>query len=223
MSFKTIFSKLKPSRKYLKWIFFLGVFVFLCVYFSNRSIENNAKGKTFSDAKQIPHNSVGVLLGTSKYLRNGTLNPYFLNRVQAAVELFNAGKIDYILVSGDNSTKEYDEVTDFKNALIERGIPAERIYLDYAGFRTLDTVVRAKEIFGQTKISFISQKFHNERAIFLAEAKGISAVGFNAEDVSLHFGIKVSIREYLARVKVFWDLLFAVQPKFLGEKVFIGK
>jgi SanA protein len=120
------------------------------------------------------------------------------------------------LVSGDNSQKDYDEPTDFKKDLIAKGIPEDRIFLDYAGFRTLDSIVRAKEVFGQTSITIISQKFHNQRAIYIAKQFGIDAIGFNAKDVyNSHF------REYLARSKASLDLVFNVQPKFLGEKIVI--
>ena len=108
---------------------------------------------------------------------------------------------------------------DFKEELVKRGIPEDRIFLDYAGFRTLDSVIRAKEIFGQEEITIISQEFHNERAIYLAGKNDIEAVGFNARDVSRRYGLKVQLREYLARTKVFLDILFEVEPKFLGEKI----
>ncbi len=123
------------------------------------------------------------------------------------------------MVSGDNGNKDYDEPTDFKEELIKRGIPKDKIFLDYAGFRTLDSVIRSKEIFGQKSITIISQEFHNERAIYLAHKSGIKAIGFNANDVSGKYGIRVQIREYLARTKVFIDILFDVKPKFLGEKI----
>ena len=104
-------------------------------------------------------------------------------------------------------------------ALMEKGIPECAITLDYAGFRTLDSVVRAKEIFGQNNITIISQKFHNERAIYLAENHGIKAVGYNAKNVIGRYGIKTKIREYFARTKVFIDIIFGITPKFLGEKI----
>ncbi len=138
------------------------------------------------------------------------------------MKLFEEGKIDYILVSGDNGSKYYDEPSDFKEELIRRGIPAAQIYLDYAGFRTLDSVVRAKKIFGQERITIISQKFHNERAIYLAEKNGISAIGFNAKDLSGKYGLKTKVREYLARTKAFIDILFGVEPKFLGKQITIA-
>ena len=192
---------------------------FLFVLIANYSIGKSAESKVFSETAKIEKNKVGLVLGTAKNLKNGRLNLYFKYRIEATVKLYKAGKIEYVLVSGDNGNTEYDEPTDFKEALIKRGIPAEKIYLDYAGFRTLDSVVRAKEIFGQEKITIISQQFHNERVIFLAEKKGINAVGFNAQDVSGRYGLKVRLREYLARTKVFIDILLGVQPKFLGDKI----
>lgn len=122
-------------------------------------------------------------------------------------------------MSGDNSVKNYNETEDMKFSLMEKGIPEDHIFEDFAGFRTLDSVVRAKEIFGQNSIAIISQKFHNERAIFLAQKNGMSAYGFNADAVSKAYGFKTNLREKFARVKVFVDLIFGVEPKFGGEKI----
>lgn len=167
----------------------------------------------------IPNNNVGLLLGTSPKLKNGKNNLYFDYRITATEELYKAGKIKYILISGDNCKESYNEPEEMKKALMEEGIPEEVIYLDYAGFRTLDSVVRAKEIFGQNQFTIISQKFHNERAIYLAEKNGIKAIGFNAKDVDVHSGLKTQIRERFARVKMFMDLMINKQPHFLGKKV----
>ncbi len=197
----------------------IGVLLLAIIFIANYSIESNSEGKIYIEADKIPKNKVGLLLGTSKLLVNGRVNLYYQYRVDATIKLFKAGKIDFVLVSGDNSTVANDEPTDFKNDLIKGGIPEDRIVLDYAGFRTLDSVVRAKEIFGQDSITIISQEFHNERAIYLAEKNGIKAVAYNAKDVSGSYGYKVKLREYLARTKVFIDIIFHVQPKFLGETI----
>ena len=133
--------------------------------------------------------------------------------------MYKSGKISYILVSGDNSTEYYNEPEQFKKELIKHGIPEDKIFLDYAGFRTLDSVVRAKKVFGQSKITIISQKFHNERAIYIAEKHGIDAIGFNARDVSKNYGFKTKVREYFARSKAIIDVVFNVDPKFLGDKI----
>jgi len=209
------------KKKFLTILFIAIGLLVLAVFIPNYVIVNNASDKMYTDVKSIKKNKVGLLLGTSKLLANGRINLYYQFRVDAAVALYKAGKINFILVSGDNSTVDNDEPTDFKNDLIKKGVPAEKIILDYAGFRTLDSVVRAKEIFGQSEITIISQQFHNERAIYLAEKYDISAIGFNAKDVSGRYGYKVQLREYLARTKVFVDLVFGVKPKFLGKKIVI--
>ena len=210
-------------RKKVKYMVLLAIIIpLLLLFFANYAIVNTAENKVFNTTSSIEYNRVGLLLGTSKLLKNGRVNLFYLYRVDAAVALYKAGKVEFILVSGDNSTVHNDEPTDFKNDLIANGIPAEKIVLDYAGFRTLDSAVRAKEIFGLTQVTFISQKFHNERAIYLAEKHGIEAIGFNAKDVGGQSGTKVMLREYLARVKVFVDLLFGVEPHFLGEKIEIN-
>lgn len=185
-------------------------------------VEYNANDKLYSNTDGIPHNKVGLLLGTAPITPWGTHNNYFDYRINAAVELFKANKVDYILVSGDNHSTDYDEPSCMRDSLMVRGIPEDKIILDYAGFRTLDSVVRAKEIFGQDSITIISQPFHNERAIYLANNYGIEAIGYNAQDVEYwKKKLKIHGREYLARVKMFIDLYTGKQPKFLGEKIVI--
>jgi len=191
----------------------------LLIWLCNLVITNAAEGKTFSNTNDISKNKVGLVLGTSNKLIGGLPNPYYTYRIQAALLLYQSDKVDFILVSGDNATTFYNEPQTFKNDLVKRGIPKDRIFLDYAGFRTLDSMVRAKEVFGLDSVTVISQKFHNERAIYLAEKKGLVAIGFNAEDIAMKNGIKVQLREYLARVKVFIDLLFNTGPRFYGERI----
>lgn len=117
--------------------------------------------------------------------------------------------------------KHYNEPQDMKDALIAKGVDADHLYIDAAGFRTLDSMVRMKEIFGQTKFTVISQQFHNERAIYLAEVYQMKPIAFNAKDVGHIRGLKVNIREKFARVKVFVDIILNIQPKFLGDSISI--
>lgn len=204
----------------------IGLIVFvllLLILFSNYTITNSAKDKTFSNVATIQKNRVGLLLGTAKYYKEGGINLYFKYRIDAAVELYNHDKIDFILVSGDNSSENYNEPKTFKKELIKRGIPEEVIFLDYAGFRTLDSVVRAEAIFGQENFTVISQQFHNERAIYLAEKNGITAIGYNARAVDGKNGFKVNFREYFARTKAFMDVIFDVEPKFYGKSIEIKR
>lgn len=208
------------KRKKVAILFLLScLLIIVSIYVSNKVIINKAEGKLFNYTENIPKNKVGLLLGTVKYLSDGRVNLYYQFRLSAAVELYKAEKIDFILVSGDNGSEGYDEPTDFKNDLIEAGIPEGKIFLDYAGFRTLDSVVRVKDVFGQTSVTIISQQFHNERALYLANHFDIEAIGYNARGVSGKKAIKVQLREYLARVKVFVDILLNVNPKFLGEPI----
>lgn len=203
-------------------IWFLSVVIMLgviCILVCNLIIENHSSAKLYSDIDTIPENNVGLLLGTSPKLGNGKNNLYFDYRILATVDLYNARKINYVLISGDNRKRGYNEPEEMKNALLQKGIPENVIHLDYAGFRTLDSVVRAKEIFGQSRFTIISQCFHNERAIYLANSYGIDAIGFNAKDVDVYNGLKTQIRELLARVKMFLDLAINKQPHFLGDKV----
>ena len=149
-----------------------------------------------------------MLLGTSPVLADGRSNLYFTHRIRAAAELYRAGKVRYIIASGDNRKHGYNEPEAMKAALIAQGIPAERIIPDYAGIRTLDSVLRARSIFGQPSYIIVSQKFHNERAVYLARAHGIRAGGF-----------KTRVREYGARMKMYLDLLTGKQPKHGGETI----
>lgn len=212
--------------KIFKKILIIGLIFFglsaLFVFWANFTINSETEDNVTSEISKLPNEKVGLLLGTSKTLANGSPNPYFFNRIKAAAELYNSGKIQNIIVSGDNSRKNYNEPEDMKNELVKAGVPVEKIYEDFAGFRTLDSVVRAKEIFGQKSFIVISQQFHNERAVYLARKNGIEAFGYNAKDVNKYAGFKTNAREKLARAKVFWDFLFDVDPKFGGEKILIN-
>jgi len=201
-------------------IIFLSVLSSIILFTIWANININIKSKNFitGNIEKVKSQKTGLVLGTSRNLNNGWENEYFFNRIEAAVELYKNGKINYIIVSGDNSRNDYNEPEDMKNELVKKGIPEEKIFLDYAGFRTLDSVIRAKEIFGQTSFIVISQKFHNERAVFIARKNGIEAYGYNAKDV--HYkSYKTRVREFFARDKVFYDLIFNVEPKFYGDKI----
>jgi SanA protein len=189
------------------------------ILYCDNQVKAAAQGKTFSDVSSMSHSHVGLLLGTGKYLGNGAVNPYYRYRIEAAAALLKAGKLDYLVISGDNSRKDYNEPETMRADLIAAGIDSSRMYLDYAGFRTFDSMVRLREIFSQDSVTIISQQFHNERALFIARKEGITAVGFNARDVSTSVGFRTQLREKLARVKVFVDYLFHNEPKFLGPKV----
>jgi SanA protein len=214
---------MKRKRNWAKIIKRTAIFSLLFGLFwffgANWAIESNAEDKIFDQVSDCPKVKVALVLGTSRTLKHGNDNLYFSYRIKAAVELYRAGKVKYILVSGDNGQTTYDEPTDMKNALVAAGIPAKRIFLDYAGFRTLDSMERALKVFGQKEVIVVSQRFHNERAIYLGEHFGMTVYGYNAQDVAKMGGFKTKVRERFARMKVFWDILFGVDSKFLGEAV----
>ena len=210
------------KRKFIKRIILTGLVVLAFIIYCNVRIDCYSKSRVYDNVADIPHYHTALLLGTSPVGRFGGPNVFFISRINATVELYNAGKVDRILVSGDNRKEEYNEPEAMKQALIEKGIPAGIIFLDYDGFRTYDSVIRAKEVFGQDSFIVVSQQFHNERAVFIAGKKGIDAVGYNARDVRLGYGIITHVREWGARCKVFLDLLFGKKPHFLGEPIDIG-
>lgn len=185
---------------------------------------SNAAGRTYDRTDEIPHNKVGLLLGTSPITRWGARNLYCENRIEAADELYKAGKIDYILVSGgDYREKEKygcDEPQALKDSLVARGVPADRIILDYEGVRTLNSIVKAKEVYGLDSVTLISQKYHNERAIYLADHHGLNVVAYNAKPSPiLKNRIRNTLRESLARPKMFLDLLTEKTPEFKDQKL----
>lgn len=186
---------------------------------ANSWVDGRTEDAVYDSSDAIQANRVGLVLGTSKYLRSRRPNPYFDNRIAAAVELYGKGKVRKLVISGDNRHSSYNEPRDMKQELVKRGIPDADIFLDYAGFRTYDSVFRLKEIFGQSRFTVISQEFHNRRAIFIAAALGLEAVGFNARDVGGASGLKVHARERLARVNAVLDVLLRKRPRFLGEKI----
>lgn len=196
----------------------MGAIILFLVIYSNRSIIDYAEDYVFDKITKIPENEIGLVLGTSKYAYNNGINPYFKYRMDAAARLYKAGKIKRIVVSGDNHKYGYNEPQQMKDYLIGLGVKEDHIVMDYAGFRTLDSMVRIKEIFGQTKVTVISQKFHNERAVYLASKKGIEAIGYNAK--TPWQSKRLRLREILAKFKAVLDInVLKTKPKFLGEKI----
>ncbi len=185
----------------------------------NILIKQSVKSELYHASSEIPHNRVGLLLGTSKYISKGTINLYYQYRIDAAVALFEHKKIDFILISGDNGQIEYNEPKTIRNDLIAAGIPSECIFLDYAGFRTWDSIIRAKKVFGETNLTVISQQFHNERAIYIGKFNGMKIIGYNAQDVPKKYGKKTMIRELFARIKLVIDIAVDKQPKYLGQTI----
>ncbi len=172
---------------------------------------------------EVPERRVGLLLGTGKHLSGTRIpNSYFVYRIQAAAELYHCGKISKILVSGDNGRKEYNEPEDMMKDLVAAGVPREDIVCDYAGFRTLDSILRAKKVFGQDHLTVISQQFHCERAIYIARCQGMDVIGYAArETASRKALLRRTARETLSRMAAWLDLhILKTSPRFYGETLF---
>ena len=168
--------------------------------------------------EQVPDARAAVVLGCVRVLKDGSRNRFYGYRIRAAADLYKAGKVKAVIVSGDNHVKGYDEPSDMKEDLVAAGIPAEKVVCDYAGFRTLDSVVRAKEVFGAERFIVVSQPFHVRRALFLAWGFGCDAYGYAAEDVRGINSVMTLLREQLAKIAALMDVVIRRQPKFLGSK-----
>lgn len=171
----------------------------------------------YNDVDDVESAQVALVLGTSHRLINGNPNPYFHERMQTAAKLYHTGKVKHILVSGDNATRYYNEPEKMRRALVKLGVPSDDITLDYAGFRTLDSIVRCKKIFGQDHVIIITQPFHSYRAQFISNYYDMNSVVMTTNEVEK--SLKVQFREYLARMLAVWDLyIINREPKFLGKK-----
>lgn len=210
-------------KSLLLGVIFIPLLIAGLIFASDQWVRHLADGVCYDDVAKLPAAEVALVLGCSPRI-GGQENLFYRHRIQAAVELYKADKVKAFIVSGDNGTHEYDEPTAMKESLIAAGVPEHDIYCDYAGFRTLDSVVRADAIFDQKKFIVVSQRFHNERAIFLAHHHDLEAVGYNAKDVSRSVGLMTHLREYLARVNAVLDVtLLQTEPKFYGPKVSISR
>jgi SanA protein len=185
-------------------------------------IEQSASPYATDHIDSVPPADVALVLGTSPRVVGQRPNLYFEYRLDAAAELQKAGKVKYLLVSGDNRHRDYDEPTAMRDGLIARGVPAEAIYRDFAGVRTLDSVLRARDIFAQSRYVVVSQAFHNHRAIWLARQNGIEAYGFDARDVPFEAAPQVRLRQYLSAARAIYDVLAGSTPNHGGPRIEIG-
>lgn len=222
---RRLFHRKKPPKlswmllvKFVTWLPAIALVTGLSLFVIDRWVSYQAQEQLYTDIEQVDNFDVAVVLGTSKYLGK-VLNEYYSHRMDAAIELYNQGKVSHFLLSGDNAHRSYNEPWTMKRDLLRANVPENKIFLDYAGFRTLDSVVRAKEIFDTDNFLIISQKFHCERALFIAKSHNINASCFAVPGPSRHSGWKVRIREVFARAKAVLDIYITdTKPRFLGPK-----
>ncbi|MBL7923727.1 MAG: YdcF family protein [Bacteroidia bacterium] len=209
----------RKRRLLLVFVVLTGMLTAGMIYFSYRLVESASYGYIYTDLNKIPPRSAGLLLGTSRYLSSGRQNPFFRQRIQAAKALYFSGKVRYLILSGDNRFFSYNEPREMRRDLLRMGIPDSVIFMDFAGFRTLDSVVRCKKVFKLKKILIISQAFHVKRAVCIARHHHMDAIAYIAKDPPRDFQLMVLFREYFARVAMVLDLyLFDRDPYFLGDE-----
>lgn len=203
-----------PLKKMIRRICCVSVSFLLICLIIDQSITFYVRDSVFEDVDKLPYHPYGVVLGTSKYVATGKTNDYYTNRLSAAKTLIENKKVSYLLLSGDNRTLQYNEPRTMLRDLRKMDIPRDRLFQDFAGFRTLDSVVRANKVFQVPSYTIISQKFHCERALFIAKYYDINAICFTAKQPDTYLGTR--IRETFARVKAIFDLMIGIQPYFLG-------
>jgi SanA protein len=210
-----------PSGRRLKaTILLISLAAVLFAIASNYYVVRTAQSRVFNDAEALPANDVGLVLGSSRTALDGPVNPHFKARIDAAAYLFRIGKVKHLLLSGDNHIKGYDEPADMRVALLALGVPGQSMTLDYAGFRTLDSVARAHEVFGLTRLTIITDDFHVYRSVFLASHFGLDAVAYSSREIPFKSDPGPRIREVAARVKAVLDVfVLNRQPRFAGPRI----
>jgi len=196
---------------------FFSMFLVI-IFFNNYAIKEGAKNLMYSKVSNVPHRKIAVLLGVEKKFKNGKINHFYINRIDATVNLFKAKKIDIIIVSRNQG----NVVDDVKEDLMKQGIPENVIILDYAGLRTYDTMYRMYKVYGQKDFLVISQRKQNERAIYIAKKNGLNAIAFNASEYSGYNSFRLNIIEKYERTRLFFEFLVQKKPIFKGEKVVIS-
>jgi SanA protein len=174
------------------------------------------------DPSKMPTVDAALVLGAAPIGPEGGPNRYFERRLDAAAALFKAGKVKYLLASGDRRGSSYDEPTAMRAGLIARGVPVDAIYRDFAGVRTLDSILRAADVFGQKRLIIVSQRFHVARAIFLARNSGLEAWGLEARDVARPYSVFTLLRRYPSALRAYYDIWFDTPARHSGTPVVIG-
>ncbi len=210
------------TRRFRRTVCALVVLFIGGIYAADAYIEYQSRRRVFDSVDALPYRRVGIVLGTSPYASTGRKNGYYTTRIEAAADLYHRGKVSLLIASGANPSRYYNEPRSMKTDLVNLGVPANRITLDFAGLRTLDSVIRAHKVFGQDAFTVVSQRFHLLRAVYIGRRHGLNVVGYAAEDPTTFMRLNARLREYGARAKALLDIwIFDTQPKFLGEKVAI--
>jgi len=203
-------------------LFSLTAFLLLIAFIlaANFWVIRRTRDGIITRAAALPQNDVTMILGTSRTVRGRWVNPFFEGRMNAAAELYREGKTRHFLVSGDNGHEGYDEPTWMRDALVTRGVPASAITMDFAGFRTLDSMARAKAVFGLQRFTIITDDFHEPRAIFLARSYGLDVVGYPSASIPFRWSKMTRARELISRTVACVEVYaLHTKPRYFGPKV----
>ncbi len=212
---KKLFQKIWKHKVQLGLLILIGI---ISLAFCDWYVSNASTGLVYSAVEDTPARKIAIVLGTAKYVRGGRINLYYYPRIDAAAKLFKSGKVKGIVVSGDNSSKDYDEPSLMKEDLVKLGVPEKYITCDYAGFSTYDSIHRLERVFQETDYIVISQDFHVRRALFIGQNRGHNAVGLSVKGPRGLWKARVRLREVLARVKAVLDVhVLKRDPYFLGK------
>ncbi len=205
-------------RKTLRGLRDLALLGLLFVLAANWWVIHTAAPHVHDNLTALPPADVALVLGCSHRLADGRENLYFRHRVEAAAALYRAGKVRHLLVSGDNHVHTYNEPADLRDALMERGVPRADITLDHAGFRTLDSMFRARDVFGLRRVIVVSQPWHAARAVYLGRRHGLEVEAWCARDVGTRgWRVRALAREAAARAWMLVDVhVLRTRPKFPG-------
>ncbi|WP_353176774.1 ElyC/SanA/YdcF family protein [Salinisphaera sp. T5B8] len=218
LSLSTLFSR-GVARRIVKLALSATGCVLLLITAANAWVVSATRELIVDDMGRLGVHDVGVVLGTSPFTRYGNRNLLFTHRMMAAAELYAAGHVRHLLLSGANPDRTYNEPRKMYQALRRLGVPDHALTFDFAGFRTLDSVVRAQRVFGLDRFVIISQRYHDYRALFIARYNGAEAVAYIRPQEDRRQPLRAETREYLARFKAVIDLfLLSKGPRFLGPQ-----
>lgn len=198
-----------------------ALLVVLLAWLAERSLSREAEARSTADVARVRLAKVALVLGTAPIGPEGGPNRYLVYRLDAAAALWHARKVQYLLVSGHRDGG-YDEPTAMREGLIQRGVPAEAIYRDFGGDRTRDSVLRARDVYGQKELVIVSQRFHVGRALFIARHEGIEAWGLDARDVDRPYSIFTDLRRFPSALIAYLELLARPAAREPERPVTIG-
>ncbi len=212
----------KIAKKLIKIMLVLGILAVMAVFFINMYVTGTAEKRMYSEESMLPRDADCIIVLGAGLKPDGTPNHMLRDRLDLAINLYEADICKKLLLTGDHGSDGYDEVNAMKDYVLSKGVPAEHVFLDHAGFSTYDSMYRAKEVFCVEKAIVITQKYHLYRAVYIGNGLGIDIYGMNSDPYTYVGQVARDIREYLARVKDVFSVAFKVKPEYLGEKIDIN-